>query len=355
MFITFNNKINIIPTRITKFIKNLISQPHNYDFYNISIIDRLYYMRTNILCLDGGGVRGAMTVELLKLLEEGNYLNDTIFNNFDIISGVSVGSMLACGLIIPDDNDPMKPKYKASELKDIFMKYVKIIFETTFWRDLRCLWGFRYAKYDSNNRLEVLKSLFGDLTLSELIKPVMIPVYDSVNDTTLFVTTHKYPDLKVVDLIMGSTAAPVYFDLHKFTYNGIEHAWIDGGLGLNNTSMGCLSNILQIHPDYISQIKILNIGTGVAYKDYSHKNTGGLISYGGDLVDILMSASNTEDIKQCKKIIGNRFMRINCIMDEQHNKTDDISDESLNYFINIANNWFKNNDNINMLLQWINC
>lgn len=307
---------------------------------------------TKILCLDGGGVRGTMTIELLRILERENYLGKSIFESFDIFSGVSVGSMLVCGLIIPSDNDPTKPKYNASDIKNIFMDKVKYIFERSWLQSLYSFGGLWGAKYNHQNKLNVLTSLFGDMTLSQLLKPVMIPIYDAKLNKTILITTDKHPNLKVVDLIMGSTAAPVYFDQYTFMYNNIEHVWMDGGLGLNNTSIGCLSRVLSIHPEQIKNIKILNIGTGVAYKDYSLDKSG-LVHFGGDLVDIFMSATVTEDISDCKKIIGKNFMRINCIMDEKFNTTDNIADEYLNYFLDLANKWYENTKNIEKIIDWI--
>lgn len=308
---------------------------------------------TKILTLDGGGVRGTMTVELLKLLEIGDHLGDSIFNTFDIFSGVSVGSMLACGLIVPSDEDPTKPKYNASQLRDIFMQYVKVIFERTWVWTFYSWSGLREAKYDHTNKLKVLETLFGDLTLSQLLKPVVIPIYDAKKDETKIITTSKYPDMRVVDVVMGSTAAPVYFDRYTFTYKGEEHVWMDGGLGLNNTSVECLTEIIDIHPDEIQHVKICNIGTGVAYEDYSHRKTGGLISYGADLINVFMSATATADIKQCKKLIHDHFLRVNCEIDSLYNVTDITSDVYLQYFIKKADEWYQNEDNINMLKKWI--
>jgi patatin-like phospholipase/acyl hydrolase len=54
------------------------------------------YNRRTILCLDGGGMRGILTIQLLKKLEEKAGI--PCYELFDMVSGTSTGGIIA-GLI----------------------------------------------------------------------------------------------------------------------------------------------------------------------------------------------------------------------------------------------------------------
>lgn len=49
-----------------------------------------------VLCLDGGGIRGLILIQMLEVLEE--YLGGTIIDHFDWISGTSTGGILSLAL-----------------------------------------------------------------------------------------------------------------------------------------------------------------------------------------------------------------------------------------------------------------
>lgn len=58
----------------------------------------IYFLRKStvggrVLCLDGGGIRGLVLIQLLQALEQ--YLGGPIVEYFDWISGTSTGGILA--------------------------------------------------------------------------------------------------------------------------------------------------------------------------------------------------------------------------------------------------------------------
>jgi len=112
-----------------------------------------------ILSLDGGGIRGALTLGYLEkiesLIQEKNP-DMKLCDYFDLIGGTSTGSIIASGLAIGMSVEAIKDKYL--ELgNDIFgnkrswtepLKYLK-------------------AKYDDSKLNEKLQEIFGDILIGD--------------------------------------------------------------------------------------------------------------------------------------------------------------------------------------------
>jgi patatin-like phospholipase/acyl hydrolase len=78
-------------------------------------VQQNYY---NILSLDGGGIRGLITAQVVEYMENytytyvrGKYCIDSrtiekisMSDMFDMVSGTSTGSLLTTALVIPNDN-----------------------------------------------------------------------------------------------------------------------------------------------------------------------------------------------------------------------------------------------------------
>lgn len=95
-----NNIINIMTIRKQAFI-NLDIPAEN----------------KTILCLDGGGIRGILTVQLLKKLEQ--ISGKPCFELFDMVSGTSTGGIIA-GLIALGKT--------AEEIEVLYIRLVKKVF-----------------------------------------------------------------------------------------------------------------------------------------------------------------------------------------------------------------------------------
>ena len=74
-----------------------------------------------ILCLDGGGIRGILTIQLLKKLEETAGL--PCFELFDMVAGTSTGGIIA-GLIAK--------KYTALQIGGLYEELVGQVFHPRF-------------------------------------------------------------------------------------------------------------------------------------------------------------------------------------------------------------------------------
>lgn len=86
---------------------------------NAALNQKKYKGRTiYILYVPGGAVQGIIPGVILSRLEE---LTETPASNlFQVLNGVSTGSLIAGGIAVRADTDPTKPRYLASNITELF-------------------------------------------------------------------------------------------------------------------------------------------------------------------------------------------------------------------------------------------
>jgi patatin-like phospholipase/acyl hydrolase len=197
-----------------------------------------------ILSIDGGGIKGIFAASVLTQIEKNN--NISLCNYFDLIAGTSTGGIIAAALAcgIP-----------AEEILQLYLNNGKKIFPHGKFFSLR------KTKYDTKPLKEVLESVFQSLYIKDCKTRLLIPAYNLTrNSVRVFKTPHSSDlhfdkDLKIVDCILATTAAPLYFKPHKMQ-GGI---FVDGGVGANNPSLiAIIEGITRCewNPDEISMLSI---------------------------------------------------------------------------------------------------
>ncbi|MDN3203663.1 patatin-like phospholipase family protein [Algoriphagus sediminis] len=200
-----------------------------------------------ILALDGGGIRGALTLGYLKHIED--YLRkqhknpDLLLGDyFDLIGGTSTGSIIASALAIGLSVDEIKQKYFELGTKIFGRKY-------KWWRIFEIDDAFK-AKYDHQALDSELKSVFGDITLGDTdhLKTGLCIVAKRA-DTNSVWTLLNHPDGKFFDsehgnnskipiwkAVRASAAAPTYFLPQSIEVGGDMGyaAFVDGGVSMAN-------------------------------------------------------------------------------------------------------------------------
>ncbi|MEY8879024.1 MAG: patatin-like phospholipase family protein, partial [Leptothrix sp. (in: b-proteobacteria)] len=110
-----------------------------------------------MLALDGGGLRGMLTVGLLRKLEQTlrQRFDDPgmrLCDYFDLIGGTSTGAIIAAGLSLGMTVDDVEAQYRKLGHK---------VFKKSFWRR-----GIVNSAYDAGAVADALQDVFGSRTLA---------------------------------------------------------------------------------------------------------------------------------------------------------------------------------------------
>jgi hypothetical protein len=233
-----------------------------------------------ILALDGGGVRGLITLGMLQRMED--VLKQRLENPdafrlahyFDLIAGTSTGSIIATALALG---------MKVEEVKALYLDLSPAAFATRAWGLLRSV-------YDPKPLEEKLTAVLGteQLQSDKLLTGLMIcakrfdtgsPWVLTNNPRSKFWDSsdksHKpNKEYELRMLVRASTAAPLYFEPIEVTiteagvYQEQVGLFIDGGVGgFNNPSTQAL--LVATLPSYgfgwdtgENNLMMVSMGTG---------------------------------------------------------------------------------------------
>lgn len=302
-------------------------------------------MSYKIISLDGGGIRGIITAVIIRRICKviPNFLDDT-----DMIAGVSTGAIVATMLA-----DGAAPQTVVASYKSIGTSIFK---RPVFYKILSCN-GYTLNKYRKRELERSLISFFGDRTISELKKDIIIPAFDLKKNTIagpqwspkFFDNFHGSHDSveKIKDVVLSSASGPIYFEGH----NG----YIDGGVTCNNPSMAALAAAVNKTkrdnaPD-LSDIKLISIGTGrfLKYIDGKERNWGTL-KWLNPIISILFDGSINVPDYQCKQFLLDKYFRIDPIIKDDieldgTDKIDELMDYALSVDITETLEWLHKNWN----------
>ena len=221
-----------------------------------------------ILSLDGGGVRGYLTVKILENIEshlnmkEGN--DKPLGERFDLIVGTSTGAIIAGLLAIGKS---------AKDIRELYENDIPIIFGKKMKRNK--ISSFIWSKYRPDALELKAKSYFGDMTFQDVKTDLIVTAVDISNMKPRF-NKSDFTDEnngrcseKLANAIIASASAPVYFPVAR----DLVHSdyLIDGGLVANNPSMVGIVDALKFNrkskrdidiPQSLNDMLLLSIGTG---------------------------------------------------------------------------------------------
>jgi predicted acylesterase/phospholipase RssA len=267
-----------------------------------------------ILACDGGGIFGVITAKLLQSLDR------SVLDNIHLFAGNSTGSIIALGLASGVSIDTIFDLYSSEQAcSQIFQPYLPSADQDRLRRDaeagveatrtalkattqksdpdlaerLRELAPLLlFPKYRSDGLRELLTRYVPDMTLAEVWKQrgkrVVAPSFQLravapsganawrarlFNNLPNIDWMPGFPDTKVIDAIMASAAAPVYFPAHEVPGTPGGNEFIDGGVFANNPSTAALaaligSRILGEQGIPLSRVYLLSVGTGFMANSY---------------------------------------------------------------------------------------
>lgn len=301
----------------------------------------------HVLSLDGGGIRGIFTAQLLAMLEEELHF----LKHVDLFVGTSTGAILACGLAYGLAPEKIVQFYQENA-KDIF-NYKGGIYG----------YFLMQSKYDRDNLKRILETIFtNNMKLADLPKKVVCvsfelhnPVYDCWTPSLIDnFDLENAKNIEVVDAILRSTAAPTYFP----SYQG----FIDGGAVANNPSMMALAKSLDLDgaAQQLQNIRVFSVGTGII-KSYIPED----VDWGAyewlikapypsptpphPLFDILYNGTISVPHFQLSQILGPCYQRLNTFLPKDFllddwQEMEFLVNEAKNFPINAPEEWEKVKD-----------
>ncbi|MEE4272711.1 MAG: patatin-like phospholipase family protein [Thermoanaerobaculales bacterium] len=267
-----------------------------------------------ILTLDGGGIRGIVTVVLLKRLSEEPGLEGWL-DSVDLIAGTSTGGLIALGL---------GRGLGLDAIEDLYVQKGKVIFDDSWIDDVMDLGKLIGADYKINGLRRVVKDVLGkDTTLGDLTTNVLITTFDldNIDDPSRAGETprswkpklfHNFPgensdrDVPAWKVGVYTAAAPTYFP----SFEG----YVDGGVYATNPSMCAMAQALDIRygpPAALGDISLLSLGTGTSLAYIPGKNLDwGYAQWAKPLVNLMMDGIAGIADFQCNQLLSNRYKRL---------------------------------------------
>ncbi len=240
-------------------------------------------MPKRILALDGGGLRGILSLAVLQKIEDilgerhKNQKEFRLCHYFDLIAGTSTGAIIAAALA------------KGSSVEEIRRKYM-VLGEKVFEKSLLRQGLFR-AKYNENRLVDELKDFYGAGTTlgGPELKTGLLLVTKRLDTGSPWPISNnprgkyfarrpggtigngEYPLWQVV---RASTAAPVYFEQEPITiheepgFPPVKGEFVDGGVSpFNNPSLqafmyASLDGYRMGWPTGADKLLLVSVGTG---------------------------------------------------------------------------------------------
>ena len=265
-----------------------------------------------ILSLDGGGVKGNLSVQILQLLLEDLEEHKSATELFDCFAGTSIGSINAVSIA---------HGLRAKDVLRINRFLSRFVFDSPKKRQERgkAKYTFRVLERGLQRFLKTSPA-----TLGELEKKLIIPACRLHCDQCcrwkgefFHNFTNEYNDLLLSDAALRSSAAPGYFPAYQ--------GYVDGGVFAANPSMLALA--LALDPKYggwgLEDITMLSIGTGInpSYlaesADWDAEQWVHAHAHATQVPLLSMSVDTSSDIPayQCGQLLQERFLRINPILE----------------------------------------
>jgi len=280
--------------------------------------------RYRILSLDGGGIKGLFSATLLsRLLAERPRLIDAA----DLLAGTSTGGILALGLAAG-----LEPQ----QLARLYHEHAGRIFDDSLWDDVADLGKATGADYDQGYLQRELERQFGDATLGQLGKRVLVPTFDldaparrgrpRMWKPKFF---HNFPGRdsdrreKVVDVALRTSAAPTYFPSHQ--------GYVDGGVVASNPSMAAVAQALDPRAAgrRVDELVLLSVGTGTAPQYIrGDRLDWGWAQWARPLLSLMISGVAGVADFQCRQLLGKRYFRLDRVFDRGV-ALDDVREETL--------------------------
>ena len=315
-----------------------------------------------VLACDGGGMRGYLTALIVERLNQ----EIPFIERVNLFAGTSTGSILAVGLahgltpaalvkLYREEGDKIfdrtRPRPEPSGRVGKFWEVIK-----EHAPDIHKHLGFHFkdllrTRYPKDGLEKALTQAFGTATFRDL-KPGKFAIVTTLRlssdqkswlplvlhnlegpdaATSAHLADGPTPDTRLVDAVMCSTAAPLYFPPHKHPEYGY---CVDGGLFANCPASIALALADRANKKKNVAIRALSIGTGTQFNSIEipsipfdqpdeygalawlspfargRDRTGDELTPAFPLVSALFDASSASHNYICKQALGDDYHRV---------------------------------------------
>jgi uncharacterized protein len=275
-----------------------------------------------LLALDGGGIRGVLSVEVLEMLElqlRECYGPETRLGDyFDYVGGTSAGAIMAAAIALGKT---------VAEMREAYARLAATVFRR---QGMRLRLGTRYR--DAPLTAELNRALGEGRTLGDpaLLSLLLIVLHNAVTDSAWplsnctgatfnqanrLLTRDRNLDLPLTTLVRGSTAAPFFFPPQEIEIGSNRFRFRDGGV-TPFTNPALLLALMATLPEYglgwptgEDALLVVSIGTGSA-PAIQRGGIGGSIDAIVDARNLVSSVMNGASIGQdlvCRALGRTRF------------------------------------------------
>lgn len=266
-----------------------------------------------LLALDGGGLRGLISLQVLRRIEEiyrerRKRPNLVLADEFDYVAGTSTGAIIASAISLGFSVDRMEAVFNAIGPK-LFTK--------------RKLFGRIWSIYEGDEVGKQLAAEFGEDTTfgSEKLRSLLLCVLQNASTDSPWplsnCTTAKYNhrdrhdcnlDLPLWEVVRSSTAAPIFFPPEPMQLGDQEFMFQDGGVtAYNNPAF--IQFILATAPAYglnwptgPDNLLTVSVGTGSMPKENLGADAGDyhLKRNLENVIAFLMNSASIEQDRLCR-------------------------------------------------------
>lgn len=266
-----------------------------------------------ILSLSGGGYRGLFTAAIVEKLEAD--AKQPLRETFDLISGTSIGGIIACGLAcgVPAADIRRAIEARGPAIFDAHARAFGLRLPVVLPR-----LGILRNRYNARGLAAAVSDVLGNhaaAPISSLAVPLLVVAVDRTNAAPqLFESEGMKPPTpchtSLSDIAMATSAAPTYFPEHRIGARNM----IDGGVIANAPDALALLRALGRFGKTAADIRMISIGTaGASLEDIDRPARGyGALTWVAvrRLFDVTIKAQETLSIECSREVLGDRLIRI---------------------------------------------
>lgn len=252
-----------------------------------------------ILSLDGGGIKGLFTAQLLAKMEQELTGGKPLADYFDYIAGTSTGGIIALGLGLGMPARDILDFYIADG-REIFPKLSNGV-----WSQAK---KFVAARLDHEELEAALKKHFKEARIGDSTARLIIPSFMVPKTEVAVLKTDHHPDFRndhktlMWKAARATSAAPTYFKGLEASEAG--KLFLDGGIWANNPSMVAIVDALSAYELTRGQIQLLSIGTGNPPFEISMTAANGGLIHWKDIIYAAMYLTTDNATAQSTLLLG---------------------------------------------------